>query len=150
MISAKQLPEVQKQVVKFTLIGVSAVMVDLVVYYLLLNVLPDPNSQLLTLESIAKTFSFISGTLVTYNLNKYWTWRQSDRSNSRFAKFMVLYAVSLGVNVSVNELVLIMLANIEALAWVPREYFVAFVAATGASAVLNFLGQKHWVFAVKE
>lgn len=135
--------------VKFTLIGVTAVLVDLVVYYILLNTLPDPENPLLTLEAMAKTCSFISGTIVTYNLNKFWTWRQNDHSNKRFVKFLLLYGISLGLNVTVNEVTLMILGNVDALAWVPRPYLIAFVAATGASAMLNFLGQKFWVFATR-
>jgi putative flippase GtrA len=142
----KQLPEFNKQLIKFTLIGLLAVLTDLVFYYLFLNVLPLRATDVFSNEALAKAMSFICGIFVTYNLNKYWTWRKRDRSNRRLAKFSALYGASLLLNVAVNTLMLFLLHEYQDVYDIPYKYFVAFIAATGASAAFNFTGQKFWVF----
>jgi putative flippase GtrA len=143
----KALPELKKQLIKFTAIGIFAVLVDLVCYYLFLNTLPERPLNIST-EAVSKSLSFVCGSIVTYNLNKFWTWRKRDRSNKRFVKFMMLYGTSLILNVITNSVALYVLHEIREVIDFPFKYLIAFVAATGASAVFNFVGQKLWVFRV--
>ena len=140
------LPDLKKQLVKFTMIGVLAVLVDLACYYLLLNVVPEKMMGFVPNESVAKTISFLCGMSVTYSLNKLWTWKKRDRSASRMAKFGVLYGFSLVMNVAVNSSLLFLLHHFNYVLDLPGKYLIAFVGATGFSAVMNFLGQKFWVF----
>ena len=146
MKRASTLPDFQKQLIKFTLIGIFAVLVDLTFYYTLMHTLPEKETLLLDKNDIAKTFSFICGSLVTYNLNKFWTWKQKDKSNVRFAKFYSVYLVSLLLNVGINKGVLIAFEEATLLSDIPYRFFWAFFCATGFSAVFNFAGQKIWVF----
>jgi putative flippase GtrA len=150
MKKASELPDLHKQLIKFTLIGIFAVLVDLVFYYTFLNTLPQKSSLLVNNEDISKTLSFVCGALVTYNLNKFWTWKQKNRSNTRFIKFFSLYLVSLIINVGVNKGSLIALTSLSFLEPIPFKYFFAFLAATGFSAIFNFAGQKMWVFSEKK
>ncbi|OFY63451.1 MAG: hypothetical protein A3H98_14065 [Bacteroidetes bacterium RIFCSPLOWO2_02_FULL_36_8] len=113
---------------RFLIAGFSAVGTDLSVYYLLLNFLDN---------SPAKTVSFISGTVVAYILNKYWTFEQKRKSYSEMTRFALLYTITLGANISVNKMSLFIF---------PDLIFPSFLAATGTSTVLNFIGQKWWVF----
>lgn len=142
--------QTSKQLTKFGLVGITAVIVDLFVYYLL--------SQFIDVN-ISKALSFASGTVVTYNLNKYWTWRQTDRNTRRLFLFLMLYAMSLLINVGVNSLALQYLPKSEIiinlnsisnevsqLFAMKTDKFVAFFIATTVSSVFNFLGQKYWVF----
>ena len=142
--------QTSKQLTKFALVGISAVCVDLVVYYLL--------SQFVDVN-ISKALSFASGTFVTYNLNKYWTWRQTDKNNKRLLIFIILYALSLLINVGVNSLGLKYLPYSELvissrdlyetmnqLFVMKTDKFIAFFIATAVSSIFNFLGQKYWVF----
>ena len=146
--------QTSKQITKFTLVGFSAVCVDLIAYYIL--------SQFLDVN-ISKALGFASGTFVTYNLNKYWTWRQTDRNNKRLALFLVLYAISLLINVGVNHLGIQFLPYSELvistrdlaektnqLFAMKTAKFVAFFIATAVSSIFNFLGQKYWVFKDQE
>lgn len=152
------LPDLQKQLIKFFMIGVLASLVDLVVYYLLLQMIPQFEFDLALIgehfhpdnKDLSKTISFVIGSLVTYNLNKFWTWRQKDRSHTRFVKFYTLYGISLLLNVFANKIALLVLTENEAFSWVPSKFLVAFVFATGMSAVFNFAGQKIWVFKSKQ
>jgi len=142
----KHLPELNKQLIKFTLIGILAVLTDLLFYFIFLQIIPEKVLSFLSTEALSKGLSFICGIFVTYNLNKYWTWRQRDRSHTRLIKFSSLYSASLLLNVTVNSVTLYALHNFENLAFLPKKYLIAFVAATGSSAMFNFVGQKFWVF----
>ncbi|MCF8278682.1 MAG: GtrA family protein [Flavobacteriales bacterium] len=141
-----ELPDLKKQVVKFTMIGVLAVLVDLGCYYLLLNLIPEQLFGFAPNESVAKSISFLCGMSVTYTLNKIWTWKKRDSSKSRMAKFVTLYGLSLVMNVLVNSSLLFLLHHFADILNLPYKYFIAFIGATGFSAVMNFLGQKFWVF----
>ncbi len=145
----KDISEFKKQIIKFGLIGFLAVFVDMGVYYVLLNSFPESIKAVIYPEAVAKSVSFMCGTFVTYNLNKLWTWRRRDRSNSRFAKFMLLYGLSMLVNVTVNTFLLFVLHEYRHIIDLPNKYLIAFVGATGTSALLNFAGQKIWVFKTK-
>lgn len=144
-----RLAETHKQLIKFSLIGGLAVLADLSVYYLLLNLIPDGVNGIITVEVMAKTASFLTGTLVTYNLNKFWTWKQRNRSSSRLLKFFLLYGFSMLLNVGTNSLLLMLLHKMAAFEAIPFKYAVAFGGATAASAVFNFTGQKFWVFTTR-
>lgn len=147
VIRPKHFSETNKQLTKFAFIGGLAVLTDLGAYWVFLNTLPEnalPGA--LGNEALAKTLSFLCGLMVTYHLNKRWTWRRRDRSNLRFAKFMLTYGVSLLLNVGINSGLLQVLHAREVFADVPYKYLIAFVGATGFCATFNFLGQKFWIF----
>lgn len=149
-LNPRQFREGNKQIVKFGFIGVLAVLTDLAAYWVFLQVLPDMNVVgAFGNEALAKTLSFLCGLMVTYHLNKRWTWRRKDRSDRRLVKFMLTYGFSLVMNVSINTGLLHLLHTKEWLASVPNKYFVAFAGATGFCSVFNFLMQKFWVFRVK-
>jgi len=117
----------RKEMFRFIIAGASAVSIDLVSYYFL---------QFLIVTNIAKGISFILGTVVAYFINKYWTFEKSKKSYSQILKFGILYLFSLSVNVLINHMVLDILNHV----------LIAFIIATGASTILNFIGQKWWVF----
>lgn len=142
--------ELKIQLVKFVLIGTLATLTDLGCYYMFLNIFPEKILSLISNEAVSKTLSFICGILVTYNFNKYWTWKQKDRSNKRFIKFSILYGCSLVLNVTINSGFLYLLHHKEFFTDLPYKYFIAFVFATGFSSIFNFIGQKKWVFLIKD
>lgn len=119
--------QIKKEMKRFLVAGISAVGTDLGTYYLLLNYL-DP--------AIAKTISFLLGTIVAFIINKYWTFEKHERSYQEVVKFVLLYTATLFTNVATNEVVLNQFHIV----------FLAFLIATGVSTVLNFIGQKWWVF----
>jgi putative flippase GtrA len=136
----------KKQLIKFALIGVLAVLVDLSCYYVLLNLLPEKLLTIVSNESLSKTISFLCGMTVTYTLNKFWTWKKRNRSGKRMVKFGMLYGFSLVMNVASNSCLLFVLHEYSHLLDLPNKYLIAFVGATGLSASINFVGQKFWVF----
>jgi putative flippase GtrA len=121
---------------RYVVSGVSAVVCDTAIYFILVNIVTP---------SLAKAISFVSGTLVAYLLNKFWTFKKPKRSHTEVVKFVALYVSTLGANVAVNRIVLDVLPMaLPALAELSVQ--VGFLAATGTSTVLNYLGQKFWVF----
>ena len=119
--------QVKKELKRFLVAGISAVGTDLVTYYILLNFLSN---------DVAKTISFLLGTVVAFVINKYWTFEKHEKSYKEMMKFGILYSLTLGANVMTNNIVLEYTSLI----------FLAFLVATGVSTVLNFIGQKFWVF----
>jgi len=141
----KGISDLKKQLIKFSLIGFSAVLVDLTCYFVFLQILPEKPLGIAN-EAVAKAISFICGMAVTYTFNKYWTWRETNRSHIRLIKFSALYGTSLVFNVGVNSLLIFLLYRYSFFAVIPYKYFIAFAGATGFSSLINFTGQKFWVF----
>lgn len=156
--------QTSKQLAKFFISGIVAVCSDLVVYYAL-SALPWMQEFHLfgglsvNQTDIYKGMGFIVGTFVTFNLNKYWTWRQSDRRQGQVKKFIILYAITFFFNVMVNKQALHLLPNnefaiiINHVSKAPEQLFamkidkiLAFGIATFLSSILSFTGQKLWVF----
>ena len=128
MVNKDLKQRLKKEIPRFLVAGFSAVGVDLLVYYVLLNILS---------HSPAKALSFISGTFVAFVINKYWTFERKEKSYKEAIQFAALYFTTLIINVSVNKI---------SLGLFPNLIFLAFLIATGFSTILNFLGQKFWVF----
>lgn len=117
----------KKELKRFLIAGSGAVLTDFVTYYLMLNFLS---------HNIAKTISFLLGTVVAFILNKYWTFENKQKSFKQIIQFLFLYMLTLTINIFTNSFVL----NITSLV------LLSFVIATGVSTILNFIGQKWWVF----
>ena len=118
---------IKKQLLRFLVAGLSAVGTDLIMYYLLINLL-DIN--------IAKGTSFLMGTVVAFVINKYWTFDKQKKSYNEMIKFGILYGLTFSANVLTNNIILDYTELVT----------IAFIMATGVSTVLNFIGQKWWVF----
>lgn len=118
----------KRELLWFLIAGFSAVGTDMSTYYALKLVFP---------VSIAKAISFILGSIVAYVINKYKTFQKQEANLMEVFKFATLYVSTLGANVLVNKIVLIVF---------PMWFFFAFLCATATSTILNYLGQKFWVF----
>ena len=115
-----------KQIFKFCVGGGSAVLTDFVVYILL--------KQYIAL-SVAKMISFV-GAAIGFLINKLWTFESRNFRLREIFRYALLYAVSATANTMVNKGVL-SLSNIT---------IIAFLCATAVSTIINFLGQKFFVF----
>lgn len=127
-------------------------MVDLIIYYTL--------SEFFNFDTkVSKACSFMVGTVYTYYLNKLWTWRHTEKSNKgMLLTFVLIYAVSLVLNVFLNDFCLNNIQKFTVnlniftnqksidLFSFKGEKFLGFFFATLGSAVLNFVGQKYFVF----
>ncbi|MDX2470896.1 MAG: GtrA family protein [SAR324 cluster bacterium] len=118
----------KKELTRFLVTGCSAVATDYLTYLLF--------QQWFDL-SLAKGLSFVAGSVLAFILNKYWTFEVHHSTAKQLVKFTALYLSTLAANVSVNA---------AALQLLPEFITFAFLCATGTSTILNFLGQKFWVF----
>jgi putative flippase GtrA len=95
--------------------------------------------------SAAKAGSFLLGTVFAYVANRRWTFAPSPaqmHAPGSGWRFIWLYAATLCANVALNSLLFNALAG----AALPVAMPLAFVIATGVSALLNFFGMKRFVF----
>ncbi len=121
-----------REILRFLVGGGSAVLVDFLSYHLLMAI---------GLEvSPAKAVSYVLGAAVGFVINKLWTFESKQFAPLEVVRYILLYAVSALANTLVNRLVL---------GWLGMK-LLAFLAATGVSTVMNFLGQKFFVFRKKE
>ncbi len=119
--------------VRFATVGVLNTGVDMVIFFLL--------TWLGMPYVAAQVVSYSCGTANSYLLNKIWTFRSSGFSYSEITRFIVVNLASLGVSL----VCLTMLHD--------RAGFglgVAKVCATVAALAVNFIGNKLWVFRVKD
>lgn len=119
--------KINKEIKRFVIAGFAAVSTDLVTYYIMLNFFKF---------DIAKMLSFFLGSIVAFMINKYWTFEKYKKSYKQIIKFGILYITTLAANIIINHFALYLLELV----------FLAFLIATGVSTILNFLGQKFWVF----
>lgn len=91
---------------------------------------------------VAKAIGFIVGTIFAYFANRKWTFTTITKSQNLKSiwRFLLLYGLSLLMNVLVNAGVLVLLKDC---------FFalqIAFLSATCISAIFNFIGMKWFVF----
>jgi putative flippase GtrA len=122
---------IKKEGFKYLVVGVLSVLTDFLTYTLFLFVID---------HSPAKALSYIMGMCTAFFLNRYWTFQSKNKVHSDGVKFIILYTTTLLVNVCINTTILTVL---------PGFIILAFIVATGTSIVLNYLGQKFFVFSTK-
>ena len=127
-------PQFKKELTRFLISGITAVSTDCLSYSLLLYIG--------TVPAIAKGTGFLMGTLVTYFLNKFWTFQKPQREWQEVLRFIGVYAISMGINIGINHWVLettLALKN-------EHSLLIAFLCATAVSTVFNFICLKLVVF----
>jgi putative flippase GtrA len=126
------------QMLAFSLVGILAIGVDYIGYWLL---------RLFLNLDWAKGLSYIAGIGVVYVGNKFWTFDQPHKSPSETFKFCMLYVATFCINVWVNHVTVFYLANYKLMFMNP--YFWGFIVSTAVTAIINFIAQKWWVFRKK-
>ncbi len=126
--------KINKQIIKFFLVGSSTVLIDFFVYYLLINLsIPGQTS---------KFISFICGALYSFAFNTKWTF-YSGYSYNKFIKFFLIYLLSL----LINSFLYYVIVNYLFFS-ISNPFLV--ILPTIASATFNFLGLKLYVFKYKK
>lgn len=118
----------KKELLRFLVGGGSAVLVDYIAYKVIMNFGIE--------RSIAKGSSFVCGSIVGFVINKLWTFESKGFSKREIIRYIALYSCTACMNALINKAALMI---------IPIE-MLGFLCATGVSTVLNFLGQKYFVF----
>jgi putative flippase GtrA len=144
------------QIAKFGVIGVGNVLVDLGVLSLITMIFStylkieskDAMIGAVTFYSLFKSISFIVANINSYFWNKYWTFDQGGKkqTKSEFVQFFVVSIVGFLINVFVASVVFNMI--IGSLVSMTSGQLGLIGAAAGSIAGLawNFIGYKLWVF----
>ena len=117
----------------FLVVGILSVLIDFSVYKVCLY------TDILNIDA-SKGIGFLLGAIFSYVANRNWTFQYTLNSLLVKWRFILLYLITLGLNVVVNSIVLKINAD---------NFFttyIAFILATGLSAISNFFGMKFFVF----
>jgi putative flippase GtrA len=123
---------IKREALIFLIVGTLTVGIDFLSYTLLLGAGVQ--------YAFAKAIGFVVGTVFAYFANRWWTFAHRQHAPGSVFRFAILYMLTLGGNVLINNAVLLMAQEMD---WAVR---IAFLAATGVSAALNFLGMRFFVF----
>jgi putative flippase GtrA len=119
----------RRQMVRYCTAGIFVMVTDYILYMLGLGMFEMSVTE-------AKAASYVVATCLSYVLNKYWTFESRQLCPREAAAFFSLYFVTWLVNLSANLFFYKHLINLH-LAWA-----LAFTLST----LLNFAGQRLWVF----
>jgi putative flippase GtrA len=119
------------QLIRFAMTGGLAALVDYGSYQALLAVGLNVH--------VAKSLSFVLGTLTAYLINRRWTF-QASGGRGQLASVLLLYGITFAVQVGMNA---VMLGLLPDLGW---KITVAFVVAQGTATVINFVVQRTVIF----
>ncbi len=120
-------PETIYQISRFIITGILAAGVDYGVYIALFG-----HAGIV----YAKAISFVTATVFTYIVNKFWTFERKHFSAGEAARFIGLYILSMILNTAINKAAFLLSGSKP----------IGFIFATGFCAVFNFLGLKLFVF----
>lgn len=144
------------QIAKFGIIGVGNVLVDLgvlslitMIYSSQLNIeAKDIMFGALTFYSLFKSISFVVANINSYFWNKYWTFEQGEKkeTKSEFIQFFIVSVIGFLINVFVASVVFkIVLGSLVTLTG-GQLGLIGAIAGSIAGLAWNFIGYKLWVF----
>ena len=117
-----------RQLLSYSSIGFISVLIDGIVYIVLSDIF-------LISKSLSKIISFIVGSVNSFLGNKIFTFRLKSFNYKEPIKFILLNIVSLIANSSTHDFFLKIF-----------DGFLPFAISTIVSVIINFTGQKLWVF----
>jgi len=129
---------IKRELSIFLIVGLLTVAIDFLLYRGLIYLGFDS-------VNISKGLGFIGGTIFAYFANRFWTFKEQKTRAGSVSRFTLVYIIGLIANILVNHLS-ITSSTFIALLDVRQTIYLAFLLATGVSAMLNFLGMKFFVF----
>ena len=121
----------RRELILYILIGVFVVLVDFILYHSLNKIFSIDFSN-------SKRVSYLSGTVISFVLNKHITFKSSKKNLSEPILFFILYFLSFVLNSFTHDIILDCFSG---------NY--PFIIATTLSVAVNYLGQKFIVFKKK-
>ena len=117
-----------RQLSFYSLFGIISLAIDFIIYILL-------TEFLFLSASISKILSFIAGSVNSFILNKNFTFKVKEFYIKQPIKFAILYSISLFFNSLTHD-------------FFDKSFdgLIPFGIATFVSVIINFSGQKFWVF----
>tara|TARA_B100000214_G_C23779462_1_gene540652 strand:+ start:61 stop:477 length:417 start_codon:yes stop_codon:yes gene_type:complete len=119
------------QFIKYSLIGIVSLLIDFGIYIFAQSIISLSPSN-------AKIVSFITASINSFIMNKRITFNSKGLSFTQPIRFAILYIISLFFNSVTHDFVLKYSTD-----------YLPFISATVISVLINFTGQKYWVFRKK-
>ena len=117
------------EIYRYVIVGCGALLIDTVLYFFLGHL------GFFTFE-ISKRISFISGALFRFFMSRHYVFKVKKRFIFQTLSYSLLYLLTFFINSYSHDFIF-------SITQVP---VFSFLFATGASSILNFLGQKFIVF----
>ena len=123
-----------RQFVKFGIVGLSGLLVNLIVFTVLQRLTPE--AERTVRYPILFSLGFLSGGVSNYFLNRRWTFRSTHAALEQGVKFISVSVLALIVGLIVSHL---------------AEPYLGpghrtWLLATGSGIVVNFIVNKYWTF----
>ena len=116
---------------KFVVVGGIATLLDFIIYMVV--------SQKLDI-TFSKAISMMFSSIVTYVVNKTWTFRNSSKTGGIILlKFYIAFILNMGTNLTVNYFIFCFSHN----------KILSFLFATGCATIVHFMLEKYFVFTKK-
>ena len=120
--------KLENQILIFIIIGGLATTIDFIIYSYLLDFISI---------NFSKFISMLGSSLFSYFMNKIFTFNKGKNYNSKYLiKFYIIFLLNLLTNIFVNYYVY---------KWTSIK-ILAFILATLFGMIVNFIGQKFFVF----
>lgn len=113
---------------KFIVVGGCSTCIDFIIYMFLALKLPI---------TVSKGISMVAASVFSYILNKQFTFENKEKTNvSYLVRFYIIFGANFGTNLAVNQII-----------FDETGYkTIAFILATVCGMMVNYLGQKFFVF----
>ncbi len=119
------------QLMKFSVVGVVNTLIHYALFYLLYSVFG-------VYHLLASTIGFIAAVINSFFFNKYWTFNsKSPYLGQQFVRFFIVSLLGLLINLMTMALLV---------EWLLIDPLLAQLAAIGLTLLVNFSGNKWWVF----
>lgn len=133
-----------RKLIKFSITGGAAFGVSYLIYVYLVNRELKASGTADDVYLIYKTLGDIAGLMVSFLVNKYWTFRhQRQQGKKYFTGYFMVYFITFFLNIGITKVI------VDYLTFLPdlRLYFAPIIS-TGICAVINFLATNNLVFKV--